>query len=232
MIKNILEKLNTPVAVVAVLAVILLANGVLFYQSRSPEPEISDVRNVRESSPDRNADEPAAPEATEEATTGEENTNPEAEPATEREETSEEPPPEEQPREEAPDKEASDEEAPDEEAPEEQPEASEGGGDRALLAGLSESVGSCGGTSEEDERCIRDFVGEVSPESRYVGGRIDLAARAEDTNTEFIYFEDPDLAPCEFERAEYDGEANRYAVILIGEGSFSDARGEECIPQA
>lgn len=102
-------------------------------------------------------------------------------------------------------------------------------GDADLLAGLSSSVSSC--EESPDEQCIRDFVVQVAPESRYVGGRVDLSPQDDETNTEVIYFEDPGLESCEFERAEHEAEGRRYAVILLGEGSFSDERGDQCIPQ-
>ncbi|MGH3088374.1 MAG: hypothetical protein ACRDSJ_13770 [Rubrobacteraceae bacterium] len=97
----------------------------------------------------------------------------------------------------------------------------------ATLAGLGEAIRGCEG---EDERCIREFVARVAPESSYIGGRTDLVSGQ---NTEVLYFEDPGMEACEFEREKHEAENGPdYTVILVGPGSFDDERGEECIPTA
>ncbi len=99
---------------------------------------------------------------------------------------------------------------------------------RAPLAGLGEALDGCEGDRED---CVRDFVSQVSPESNYIGGRTDLATGGEGDNAEVLYFEDPEMDTCQFERGRHETEGDLdYTVILVGPGSFNDERGEECIP--
>lgn len=232
--QTLIEKLNTPFAVVAVLAVILIANGFLIYQVRSSPDESTGEQAARQSEQAAPTSEPDDSQDSGSAVQNDAENEEEESPTTD-ETTVEEIAEEETSVQEAPEETQPEDTGEEEQQVQEEQEETEETVQEAtptLLAGLSSSVGSCREAAEDDEECIRDFVTEVAPDSRYVGGRIDLAAEAEAINTEIIYFEDPGLAPCEFERAEYDGESNRYAVILVGEGSFSDARGDQCIPQA
>lgn len=248
--QNLVEKLNTPFIVVAVLAVILLANGFLLYQSRSSSPDSSreqaagqaavqagerdEDRGGRGSQGDSGGNAASGGFDNEATTTAAGRTD-------EQSEQSRTSGPDTTPEEEQESADGADRETEESTREDGSGERGSGGdgeesedagsqvGDADLLAGLSSSVSSC--EESPDEQCIRDFVVQVAPESRYVGGRVDLSPQDDETNTEVIYFEDPGLESCEFERAEHEAEGRRYAVILLGEGSFSDERGDQCIPQ-
>lgn len=247
--RNLVEKLNTPFIVVAVLAVILLANGFLLYQSRSSSPDSSreqaagqaavqagerdEDRGGRGSQGDSGGNAASGGFDNEATTTAAGRTDEQSEQSrTSGPDTT----PEEQENADGADRETEESTREDGSGErgsggdgEESEDAGSQVGDADLLAGLSSSVSSC--EESPDEQCIRDFVVQVAPESRYVGGRVDLSPQDDETNTEVIYFEDPGLESCEFERAEHEAEGRRYAVILLGEGSFSDERGDQCIPQ-
>jgi hypothetical protein len=107
-------------------------------------------------------------------------------------------------------------------------ESSERDGE-APLAGLGDALDGCEGSREG---CVRDFVSRVSPDSRYIGGRTDLASGDSGQNSEVLYFEDPGMEACQYERGRHEGENLEYTVILVGPGSFDDERGDECIPTA
>lgn len=100
-------------------------------------------------------------------------------------------------------------------------------GGQAPLAGLGEALNGCEG---DREGCVRDFVSRVSPDSRYIGGRMDLASGGSGRNAEVLYFEDPGMEACQYERESHEADDLDYTVILVGPGSFNDERGDECIP--
>ncbi len=103
-----------------------------------------------------------------------------------------------------------------------------GEGGQAPLAGLGGALNGCEG---DREGCVRDFVSRVSPDSRYIGGRMDLASGDSGRNAEVLYFEDPGMETCQYERGRHEaGDDLDYTVILVGPGSFNDERGDECIP--
>lgn len=275
---RILDKLNTPAAVIAVLVVIVAVNGFLLVYQQSddaPQPSVSSETGSRapdEASggqPRNDTEETANPEQTtrEQAKAPEdttEKTEPEREDqAPQNTDQTQETAGKDQPSGNAPedatqdeeqqntdqqnedqqngnqqsgDQQSGDQQSEDQQSEDQRSEDQQNGdqqsaehqkSDAALLAGLTETVRDCGGDREE---CVRDFVARAAPESRYVGGRTDLQAGAQ--NTEVLYFEDPDLGTCEFERGTYDAEnGSDLMVIVVGEGSFGSER-DECIPTA
>lgn len=211
--RSVLERLNTPVAFAVVLALILLANGLLLYWNRSTEDTGQAADGGREvpleatspfektsgSAQEGEDDEPRAKDSSQDSGPGDG-----ASGSDEAEETS-------------------DKETVGERTPVEVEES-------ALLAGLSESVDSCVPEDGTVEECLRSFVREVAPDSSYAGGRIDLAPSGE-RDTEVLYFQAPELAACEFQRAEHETEDVLYSVVIVGEGSFGAEGGDRCVPQ-
>lgn len=233
MILKLFEKLNSPVAVVSILLIILAVNGYLFYQNRNATPEaIAPQETLVENAREQTRYEPSESEreeTTEEASVDEEPQEPAADEARAERDAARDDPgdePEDRPSE---DSGAEDSGAEDSDETGEGSRADEPR-DRAPLAGLSDALEDCEG---DRAGCVRDFVAQVSPESSYIGGRTDLASGDPGSNTEVLYFEDPDMEACQFERGRHEVEGGLdYTVILVGPGSFDDERGEECIPTA
>jgi hypothetical protein len=228
MILKLFEKLNSPVAVVSILLIILAVNGYLFYQNRNATPEaIAPQETLVENAREQTRYEPSESEreeTTEEASVDEEPQEPAADEARAERDAARDDPgdePEDRPSE---DSGAEDSDETGEGSRADEPR------DRAPLAGLSDALEDCEG---DRAGCVRDFVAQVSPESSYIGGRTDLASGDPGSNTEVLYFEDPDMEACQFERGRHEVEGGLdYTVILVGPGSFDDERGEECIPTA
>lgn len=256
MIMKLFEKLNNPIAVVLILAAMLAVNGYLFYQQGSTPPEANaPSQNETPPEPERNP-EPANEDAKDKGS-GERNEAEDAKSEEDEERQEEqreeqasgeqgEEEPEQPPGDESQNGSASDEprnESGDGESQNGSASDGSGGGgsqsgqegrgseeerESAPLAGLGGALDGCEGDRED---CVRDFVSQASPDSRYIGGRMDLASGGSGRNAEILYFEDPGMEACQYERGRYESEDDLdYTVILIGPGSFNDERGEECIP--
>jgi hypothetical protein len=92
---------------------------------------------------------------------------------------------------------------------------------------LGEAIRRCNGDRKE---CMQEFVAEVTPEARYIGGRTDLNIGGSGRNKEILYFEDPNLGACEHTRQEYVASDRIATVIILGQGSFDEGR-SECVPE-
>jgi hypothetical protein len=203
------------------------------------EPDESEDAKGREEEPDGEQNgEQASNGQNDESEGSDESEDPSDEEEPPEEEPSEEASPEEEPQNDGnggPDDESQngeEESAPEESASDESDSdgESDGSGEsgRTPLAGLGDALEECEGDRGE---CVRGFVSEVSPDSRYIGGRTDLASGSEGDNAEILYFEDPEMDACQFERGRHETQNGLdYTVILVGPGSFNDERGEECIP--
>lgn len=80
--------------------------------------------------------------------------------------------------------------------------------------------------------CVEEFVMDVTPEAVYAGGRIDTNISGSGNNRSVLYFVDPTLKPCEYEK--WKGEARddtAYTVMVAGEGSFDEERPSDCVPE-
>ncbi len=97
--------------------------------------------------------------------------------------------------------------------------------------GLPEKVGGCPENGEEGEGCVRAAVKRSTSDSTYIGGGTDLAPDKPVSGNTMMYFETPALKPCEYARRSYSVKEGRYTVIVLGEGSFAEESEEECVPQ-
>jgi 1,2-diacylglycerol 3-beta-glucosyltransferase len=89
-----------------------------------------------------------------------------------------------------------------------------------------EEAPECGGSHSE---CVVRQRAQVSPEARYVGGRIGADASGHVHN--IFFFMDSAMRPCEYVRREgIVNEFTDYVVIVAGKGSFSGEVG--CVPNA
>lgn len=216
------NKLNTPAAVLIVLALILAVNGFLVYRNHAVLT--ANAPPPAEAGPGTTA---APGEATVPEETSEETEESAFEDMEEPEPTEETDGPEER---EEPAGSAAEEDGP----PPDPVEAEAPAPERPApvdLGGLGEFMRGCGGEGEE---CVQEFVARAAPEARYIGGRTDLDVASEGgRDREVLYFEVPTLGECENVRQEHEAENSlTYVVIVMGQGSFDSTRGPECIPAA
>ncbi len=84
----------------------------------------------------------------------------------------------------------------------------------------------------DQDRCVEELVAQVSPQAEYAGGRIDANVSGSGLNREVLYFVDPTMEPCQYERLEYStNDATIHTAIIAGEGSFELGNGARCVPE-
>lgn len=95
---------------------------------------------------------------------------------------------------------------------------------------LQEALQECKG---DKERCVRQFVEKTAPKAEYAGGRIDADTGDSDRNRSILFFVDPTMKRCEYERLEYSATdaTMSYAVIITAETSFDSEGGSDCAPE-
>lgn len=95
---------------------------------------------------------------------------------------------------------------------------------------LQKALQECEG---DEERCVRQFVEKAAPKAEYAGGRIDTDIGDSDQNRNILFFVDPTMKRCEYERLEYSATdaTTSYAVIITAEASFDSGGGSDCAPE-
>ncbi len=114
-----------------------------------------------------------------------------------------------------------------------EPEESEPGeaAEDGKAPGLEEGLQACQ-EAESHERCLKEAVSKAVPEARYVGGSTELNTASPGRNNRVLYFEDPGLEICEFERQGLTTNTDYLTVIVVGEGSFGAEAEPDCVPAA
>lgn len=87
------------------------------------------------------------------------------------------------------------------------------------------------GCDNDQTECLVELAAQVSPGAKYVGGRIDTNVGPSGENRHVLYFENPNMKPCEhIKREGATGRSTRYVLIVAGENSFGG--GQSCVSKS
>lgn len=84
--------------------------------------------------------------------------------------------------------------------------------------------------TQAKERCFAEAVSQAASAAKYIGGSTYLNAKGPGRHNRVLYFEDPALKLCEFERQDLPINTDSLTVIVAGEGSFGAEAEQDCIP--